>query len=91
MASDKQQKDTAGEEGERPVTFEESVRRLQTIVEQLEGGQLPLEQSLELFEQGVELARAAQGVLARAERRVELLLSVDDGGAPVVRELETAP
>ena len=39
-------------------SFEESVRRLATIVEQLEAGDLPLERSLELFEEGVRLARA---------------------------------
>ncbi|HZF53458.1 MAG TPA: exodeoxyribonuclease VII small subunit [Polyangiaceae bacterium] len=68
-------------------SFEESVRRLATIVEQLEAGDLPLERSLELFEEGVRLARAAQERLDRAERRVEELLGMDAQGRPVLRAL----
>ena len=68
--------------------FEECVRQLEQIVEQLEGGQLPLEKSLELFEHGVQLARKAQTTLSTAERRVEELLSVDESGEPIVKELE---
>ncbi len=71
--------------------FEDSVRRLAQIVESLEHGELPLEQSLKLFEEGVRLARASQAELDRAERRVEQLLGVDEQGNPVVRELETEP
>lgn len=69
--------------------FEASLARLGEIVEQLEGGELPLERSLELFEEGVRLARAAQTKLDEAERRVEKLLGVDESGSPVVRELPT--
>jgi exodeoxyribonuclease VII small subunit len=68
-------------------SFEESVRRLATIVEQLEAGDLPLERSLELVEEGVRLARAAQERLDRAERRVEELLGMDAQGRPVLRAL----
>jgi exodeoxyribonuclease VII small subunit len=70
------------------LSFEESTRRLTAIVEQLEGGELPLEQSLELFEEGVRLARAAKTRLDRAEQRVEELLRVDPDGKPVVRNFE---
>ena len=68
-------------------SFEESVRRLAAIVEQLEAGELPLERSLELFEEGVRLARSAQERLDRAERRVEELLGVDAQGRPALRTL----
>lgn len=68
--------------------FEDSIRRLGEIVESLEGGDLPLEESLRLFEEGVRLARTSQSRLDRAERRVEELLSVDDEGNAVVRSLE---
>lgn len=67
--------------------FEASLARLSEIVEQLESGELPLERSLTLFEEGVGLARASQAKLDQAERRVEELLSVDEDGNPVVREL----
>lgn len=79
--------DAGGKAGSEPP-FEECVRQLEQIVEQLEGGQLPLEKSLELFEHGVQLARAAQTTLTSAERRVEELLSIDDSGEPVVKELD---
>ncbi len=68
-------------------SFEDSIRRLSEIVDTLEGGELPLEDSLRLFEEGVKLARASQATLDRAEKRVEELLSVDEDGNPVVREL----
>jgi exodeoxyribonuclease VII small subunit len=70
------------------LSFEESIRRLSEIVEALEGGELPLEDSLMLFEEGIKLARTSQNVLDHAERRVEELLSVDEHGNPVVREVD---
>jgi exodeoxyribonuclease VII small subunit len=73
---------------ERPPSFEEEVRELGVIVEKLESGDLPLEESLALFERGIGLARHAQGRLDAAEKRVEELLGFDETGAPVTRELE---
>lgn len=70
------------------ASFEESTRRLAKIVEQLESGDLPLERSLSLFEEGVRLARIAQERLDRAERRVEELMGIDAQGRPVLRALE---
>ncbi|HVU05057.1 MAG TPA: exodeoxyribonuclease VII small subunit [Polyangiaceae bacterium] len=69
-------------------SFEDSIRRLSEIVETLEGGELPLEESLRLFEEGVKLARSSQSTLDRAERRVEELLSVDEEGNAVTRPLD---
>ena len=69
-------------------SFEDSIRRLSEIVEALEAGDLPLEQSLKLFEEGVKLSRASQATLDGAERRVEELLSIDEHGDPVVREVD---
>lgn len=76
-------------ESETALSFEESARRLSAIVEELEGGELPLERSLELFEEGIRLARTAKVRLDRAERRVEELLAVDGQGKPVVRDFES--
>jgi exodeoxyribonuclease VII small subunit len=53
--------------GDADLSFEESARRLADIVAQLESGDLPLEKSLALFEEGVRLARAAQTHLDHAE------------------------
>ncbi|HET8675395.1 MAG TPA: exodeoxyribonuclease VII small subunit [Blastocatellia bacterium] len=60
-------------------SFESSLRELERIVEQLEAGDLPLEQSLDLFEQGVRLSRECQRRLDEAEQKVEILLKGDDG------------
>ncbi len=73
-----------------PDSFETSTERLTKIVEQLERGDLPLEKSLELFEEGVSLARRAQAQLDRAERRVEELLGFDPNGKPVTRDMTAA-
>ena len=68
--------------------FEEALKRLTAIVEQLESGDLSLEQSLSLFEEGTRLSRTSQAQLDSAEKRVEELLAIDPSGQPVVRELE---
>jgi exodeoxyribonuclease VII small subunit len=67
---------------EQPRTFEASLEALERIVHQLEGGDLPLEKSLELFEQGIRLSRECQERLTQAERRIEILLR-DNQGRPV--------
>ena len=68
---------------EQSRTFETSLEALEQIVRQLEGGDLPLEKSLELFEQGIRLSRESQERLSQAERRIEILLR-DNQGRPVV-------
>lgn len=69
-------------------TFEAALTRLGEIVQKLEGGELPLEDSLRLFEEGVRLSRTAQARLDDAEKRVEELLGIDESGNPLVRELK---
>jgi exodeoxyribonuclease VII small subunit len=68
---------------EQPRSFEASLEALEQIVHQLESGDLPLEKSLELFEQGIRLSRECQERLGQAERRIEILLR-DNQGRPVV-------
>ncbi len=72
---------------EQPKSFEASLEALEEIVQQLEGGDLPLEKSLELFEQGIKLSRQCQERLGQAERRIEVLLR-DNQGRPVVSAFE---
>jgi len=55
-------------------SFESSLASLERIVANLESGDLPLERALELFEEGVALARRCQSQLGDAERKVEMLL-----------------
>jgi len=59
--------------------FESSLDALEKIVRELEQGDLPLEKSLELFEQGVRLSRECQERLNQAERRIEILLRDSEG------------
>ncbi|HEX9297441.1 MAG TPA: exodeoxyribonuclease VII small subunit [Polyangiaceae bacterium] len=70
------------------ISFEDGIRRLGQIVEQLERGDLPLETSLRLFEEGIGLARISQNRLDRAERRIEELLGIDADGQVVTRPFE---
>ena len=65
------------------ASFETQLASLERIVRELERGDLPLERSLELFEQGVKLSRECQERLNEAERRIEVLLRGPDG-APLV-------
>jgi exodeoxyribonuclease VII small subunit len=74
---------------EQARSFEASLEALERIVRQLEGGDLPLEKSLELFEQGVRLSRECQERLNQAERRIEVLLR-DNQGRPVVTNFNEA-
>lgn len=63
-------------------SFEAAIKRLTEIVQVLERGELPLEESLRLFEEGVRLSRVSQQKLDGAEKRVEQLLAVDEQGRP---------
>lgn len=65
--------------------FEKSLDELETLVRNLEQGELSLEQSLTTFERGVKLTRACQLALKSAEQRVEQLVQNGDGS------LETRP
>ena len=58
----------------KPLDFEAAMRDLEALVERLEHGELPLEESLAAFERGVKLTRACQAALKEAEQKVEILL-----------------
>ena len=79
---------TNGQEQAR--SFEASLEALEQIVRQLESGDLPLEKSLELFEQGIRLSRECQERLSQAERRIEVLLR-DNQGRTVVTTYTAPP
>ena len=63
-------------------TFEQALQQLEQIVQKLEKGELPLEESLRLYEDGIRLSRLCHGKLEEAEGRIELLLK-DARGEPV--------
>jgi exodeoxyribonuclease VII small subunit len=70
-------KDSEHHESANAENFEATLKQLQATVEQMEHGQLTLEQSLQAFEDGVKLARQAQTALTAAEQRVRLLTEQD--------------
>lgn len=59
------------------LTFEESFDELEAVVQQLEGGNLPLEEAITLYERGMLLARRCNEALESAELRVQQLAVVD--------------
>lgn len=72
-----------------PLTFEDAVKRIEAIVQTLERGDLPLEESLQLFEEGVRLSRASQDKLDGAQKRVEELLGFERDGSARTTPFET--
>lgn len=60
-------------------SFEASLAKLDEVVGKLESGDMPLEESLALFEQGIKLSRDCRNRLAKAERRIEILMQDADG------------
>jgi exodeoxyribonuclease VII small subunit len=67
--------------------FETAMARLEEIVQKLEQGDLPLEQSLKLFEEGIRLSRICNTRLEEAERKVEILLK-DKAGHMIAKPFE---
>ena len=61
------------------ATFEESLKQLETIVAQLERGDLPLEDSIKMFEEGMRLSAECKQELDAAEGKVQILLKQRDG------------
>ncbi len=59
--------------------FEAALARLEEIVRELEKGDIPLEQSLKLFEEGIKLSRICNKRLEEAERKVEILIKDKNG------------
>ena len=73
---------------DKKQTFETSLKELERIVRRLEDGDLALEDSLKLFEDGVKLSRECQERLNQAERRIEILLK-DENGNPQLEIIKT--
>jgi exodeoxyribonuclease VII small subunit len=69
--------------------FEDSLKKLETIVGQLEQGDLALEESLKLFEEGVGLSAACKQELEAAEGKVQMLVKQRDGSQKLDPFLET--
>ena len=81
-------REAKSKEGVSPA-FEDILTRLNAVVERLESGDMPLEESLALFEEGVRLSRLGSARLDEAERRVERLLH-HDGTTELIAGLSDA-
>jgi len=55
------------------LSFEQALKRLNALVEKLESGQLPLEESVAAFEEGVKLTRRCEALLDSSEQRLQVL------------------
>ena len=64
-------------------SFEEALQQLEQIVQKLEKGELPLEESLKLYEEGIRLSRLCHGKLEEAEGKIEMLMK-DARGEPLL-------
>jgi len=62
-----------------PVKFEQAMARLEMIVSELEKGDLSLDESLRIFEEGIKLSKTCLKMLDDAERKVEILIQDKDG------------
>lgn len=68
------------------MDFEKKLNRLEEIVQKMEKGELSLDESLKLFEEGVKLSRDCHGQLTNAEAQVKKLVSVDEKGNAVTEK-----
>ncbi|MBT7276235.1 MAG: exodeoxyribonuclease VII small subunit [Woeseiaceae bacterium] len=60
---------------EKNINLEQSLKDLESLVAELETGELPLEEAMKKFENGIKLTRACQTALKEAEQKVEILLN----------------
>lgn len=73
------------------ASFEDRLTQLETVVERLERGELSLEESVRLFEEGVTLSNSCKLELERAEGRIQVLVETEGGGVQVAEmDLEDA-
>ena len=71
--------------------FENKLKRLEEIVKKMEQGDLELDDSLKLFEEGVKLTKECQTHLSQAEQKVKILTGVDENGNPLTATFSADP
>jgi exodeoxyribonuclease VII small subunit len=71
----------------KPVNLEKALADLESLVDELESGDLPLEKAMKKFEEGIKLTRSCQAALKDAEQKVEILLK-SAGGEEALEEFE---
>lgn len=83
MSDGQASKNVMNEKSKKDVGFEQALSDLEALVEQLESGELSLDQSLKQFKRGVELTRHCQGILDQAQQVVEQLVEPDDESSAI--------
>ena len=73
----------------KTLNLEKSLAELESLVEELESGDLPLEKAMKKFEEGIKLTRGCQAALKDAEQRVEVLLK-SAGGEESIQDFSAA-
>lgn len=71
------------------MDFEKKLSRLEQIVQKMERGDLPLEDSLKIFEEGVKLSRDCHAQLTKAEAQVKQLVGFDEQGNAITSDFKT--
>ncbi len=71
------------------MSFEKKLSRLEEIVQKMESGEMSLDESLSLFEEGVKLSRECGRELNEAEQKVKKLVGVDATGEPIVEDFNS--
>ena len=71
----------------KSINLEKSLADLETLVEELESGDLPLDKAMKKFEEGIKLTRGCQSALKEAEQKVEILLQ-SAGGEQTLEEFD---
>lgn len=72
----------------KSVNFEQSLEALETVVEEMESGDLSLDEALKAFEKGVKLTQECQQALVEAEQRVSILMGDDPSAQPIPFDAE---
>lgn len=70
------------------VTFEEAMEKLEEIVERLEEGDVPLEESIDLFQQGMMLSKVCHSKLQNIEKKMDTIMKDDGDSAPFIIQEE---
>ena len=72
------------------LTFEQALERLERIVKAIEAGEVPLEESIERYAEGIELVKKCRAILDVAEKKIQLLGKGDGQTLAAAGELEEA-
>ena len=78
----------AGKKTTAPISFEESLEKLEEVVRQLEDGKLGLSESLARYEEGIKYLKTCHTALEEAERKIELLTAVNEEGRPTLEPFD---